>query len=68
MRTAWTLALQTKQRIFVDGYSMGFTRGHIDATEWTRERIIEALLQDAVVRMTLDASLLERVVEIVKES
>jgi hypothetical protein len=68
MRTTWTLALQTKQRIFVDGYSMGFTRGHSDATELTKERIIQALLQDAVVRMTLDTSLLERVVEIVEES
>jgi len=68
MKTSLALALQTKQRIFVDGYSMGFARGHSDATVWTKERIIEALLQDAVVRMTLDTSLLERVVEIVEES
>ena len=68
MKSSLTLALQTKQRIFVDAYSMGFTRGHSDATEWTKERIIQALLQDAVVRMTLDTSLLERVVEIVEES
>jgi hypothetical protein len=43
-----------------------FRKGYIDGVLNERERIVEELLQDAVIITNLDVKILERVVEIVE--
>lgn len=61
---------QTKRMAaaYLDGYALGFVEGHRDASQWTKQRIIDDLNHDAVITMTFDTNALERVVRIVEES
>lgn len=64
----WAKPFMTRKAAFLDGYALGFVEGHRDASEWTKQRIVDDLNHDAVITMTFSADDLERVVRIVEQS
>jgi flagellar biosynthesis/type III secretory pathway protein FliH len=52
--------------IFAKGYARGFEQGSAEMKEYLTDQIIYSLNQDAVLRMTIDADTLERVVEVIE--
>ena len=51
---------------FGRGYAKGYEQGAKEMAEYFTEQVIYSLNQDAVLRMTIDADTLERVVEVIE--
>lgn len=62
--TRWEKILRRQTKAFAKGYE----KGSRDISEQVRERIIRALIEDAVISTNLDTDTLEHIVQIVEES
>jgi predicted ABC-class ATPase len=62
--TKWERILRRRTKLFAKGYE----KGSRDTSEEVRERIIRALIEDAVISTNLDTDTLEHIVQIVEES
>jgi hypothetical protein len=52
--------------IWYRGYAAGYADGHVDGVDFFTDRVIQEILNDAVLSMTADLDTIERVVEVIE--
>jgi hypothetical protein len=66
-RLAWREWLQRRATdIWYRGFAAGYKDGHTDGIDYFTDRVINEIINDAVLSMTADTDTIERVVEIVE--
>ena len=66
-RLAWREWLQRKAvDTWYKGFAAGYEEGHRDGMDYFTDRVIQEIVNDAVLSMTADTDTIERVVEIVE--
>jgi hypothetical protein len=66
-RLAWREWLQRRANdIWYRGFASGYQEGHADGIDCFTDRVVNEIINDAVLSMTADTDTIERVVEIVE--
>jgi ABC-type uncharacterized transport system fused permease/ATPase subunit len=66
-RLAWREWLQRKAvDTWYRGFAQGYQEGHKDGIDCFTDRVIQEILNDAVLSMTADIDTIERVVEVIE--
>lgn len=66
-RLAWREWLQRKAvDTWYRGFAAGYQEGHTDGVDYFTDRVIQEIINDAVLSMTVDTDSIERVVEVIE--
>ena len=66
-RLAWREWLQRKAvDTWYRGFAEGYEEGHRDGMDYLTDRVIQEIINDAVLSMTADTDTIERVVEVIE--
>jgi hypothetical protein len=66
-RLAWREWLQRRATdIWYRGFAAGYQEGHADGIDYYTERVIQEIINDAVLSITADTDTIERVVEVLE--